>query len=42
MFNPPRIINKLEINKSLSSINKEMDQASEEFYQTNKNNDYEL
>jgi hypothetical protein len=41
IFNPSRIINKSEINKALSSINREMDQAAEEFYQTNKS-DYEL
>ena len=41
IFNPPRTINKSEINKALSSINREMDEAAEEFYQTNKN-DYEL
>ena len=41
IFNPPKIINKSEINKALSSINKEMDEAAEEFYQTknNKEND---
>ena len=36
IFNPPRTINKLEINKALSSINREIDQAAEEFYQTKK------
>ena len=41
IFNPPRTINKSEINKALSSINREMDETTEEFYQTNKN-DYEL
>ena len=41
IFNPPRTINKSEINKALSSINREMDEAAEEFYQTNKS-DYEL
>ena len=33
IFNPPRTINKSEINKALSSINREMDEAAEEFYQ---------
>ena len=33
IFNPPRTINKSEINKVLSSINREMDEAAEEFYQ---------
>ena len=42
IFNPPRIINKSEINKALSSINREMDEAAEEFYQTNKKDDYYL
>ena len=37
IFNPPRTINKTEINKALSSINREMDEAAEEFYKTNKN-----
>ena len=32
IFNPPRTINKSEINKALSSINREMDEAAEEFY----------
>lgn len=41
IFNLPRTINKTEINKELSSINKEMDEAAEKFYQTNKK-DYEL
>lgn len=36
IFNPPRTINKSEISKALSSINREMDKAAEEFYQTNK------
>lgn len=39
IFNPPRTINKLEINKALSSINREMDEAAEEFYQTSKEKD---
>ena len=41
IFNPHRTINKSEINKALSSINREMEEAAEEFYQTNKS-DYEL
>ena len=39
IFNPPRTINKSEINKALSSINREMDEAAEEFYQTSKEKD---
>ena len=31
IFNPPKTINKSEINKALSSINREMDEAAEEF-----------
>ena len=42
IFNPPRTINKSDINKALSSINREMDQAAEEFYQASKKNDYSL
>ena len=41
ILNPPRTINKSEIKKALSFINKEMDEAAEEFYKTNKS-DYEL
>ena len=41
IFNPPRTIHKSEINKALSSINRDMDQAAEDFYKTKKN-DYEL
>ena len=41
ILNPPRTINKSEINKALSSINREMDEAAEEFYKANKS-DYEL
>ena len=40
IFNPPRTINKSEINKALSSINREMDEAAEEFYQTKKDDYY--
>ena len=42
IFRPPKTINKSEINKALSSINREMDEAAEEFYQTNKKDDYYL
>ncbi len=41
ILKPPRNINKGEINRALKSINREMEEAAEEFYQTNKN-DYEL
>ena len=40
ILNPPRTINKSEINKALSSINKEMDEAAEEFYKTKKDDYY--
>ena len=39
IFNPPKIINKAEVNKALSSINKEMDDVAEKFYE---DNNYEL
>ena len=42
IFNPPQIINKSEVNKILNSINKEMDEAAEEFYKMNKKDDYSL
>ena len=42
IFKPPRNINKSEINRALKSINREMDEAAEEFYQTNKKDDYYL
>ena len=42
IFNPPKTINKSEINKAISSINREMEEAAEEFYQTNKKDDYSL
>ena len=42
IFNPPKIINKNEVNKILKSINEEMEAAAEEFYQTNKKSDYSL
>ncbi len=41
IFNPPKLINKSEINKAISSINREMDEAAEDFYQTKKD-DYGL
>ena len=41
IFNPPRTINKSEINKALSSINGEMDEAAEEFYKTKKDDGLE-
>ncbi len=40
IFNPPRTINKSEINKALTSINREMDEYAEEFYQTKKDDYY--
>ena len=42
IFNPPKIINKSEINKILNSINQEMEEAAEEFYKTNKKDNYSL
>ena len=42
IFKPPRNINKCEINRALKSINREMEEAAEEFYQTNKKDDYYL
>ena len=42
---PPRIINKNEINKALSSINREMEEAANEFenlFQDDENDDYYL
>ena len=41
IFNPPKLINKSEINKAISSLNREMDEAAEDFYQTKKD-DYGL
>lgn len=41
IFNPPKIINRSEINKAINSINKEMDEAAEEFYKT-KSDDYSI
>ena len=32
---PPRIINKAEVNKALSSINREMEKSAEEYYKDN-------
>jgi hypothetical protein len=40
IFKPPRNINKSEINRALKSINQEMDEAAEEFYQTKKDDYY--
>ena len=42
IFNPPKLFTKSEINKALSSINKEMEEISQELYINNKNNNYEL
>lgn len=42
IFKPPRNINKSEINQALKSLNQQMKEAAEEFYQTNKKDDYEL
>ena len=42
ILKPPRNINKGEINRALKSINREMEEAAEEFYQTNKKDDYSL
>ena len=42
IFKPPRSINKGEINRALKSLNQQMEEAAEEFYQTNKKDDYEL
>ena len=39
IFNPPRTINKSEINKVLSSINRKMDEAAEELYEKSKEKD---
>ena len=41
IFNPPRLINKSEIEKAISNINRQMEKEAEGFYNTNKN-DYEL
>lgn len=41
IFNPPSLINPSEVNKSISNINKQMEQEAEEFYNTYKN-DYSL
>ncbi|MBR4618756.1 MAG: hypothetical protein IKO49_05575 [Bacilli bacterium] len=38
IFNPPKIINRSEINKAINSINKEMEEAAEEFYKTKSDN----
>ena len=42
ILKPPININKGEINRALKSINREMEEAAEEFYQTNKKDDYSL
>ena len=45
ILKPPRIINKNEINKALSSINREMEEAADEFgnlFQDNEKDDYYL
>ncbi len=45
ILRPPRLINKSEINKALSSINQEMEEAANEFeelFQENENDDYYL
>ena len=42
IFKPPRSINKGEINRALKSLNQQMEEAAEEFYQINKKDDYEL
>lgn len=42
IFSPPKIINKSEINKILNSINQEMEEAAEEFYKSNKKDNYSL
>ncbi len=41
IFRPPKTINKSEINSALKSLNRQMDEAAEEFYQTKKD-DYSL
>lgn len=42
IFRPPKTINKSEINRALKSLNQQMDEATEEFYQTGKKDDYYL
>lgn len=41
IFNPPRTINKSEIDRALKSLNQQMEAAAEEYYTTNKD-DYSL
>ena len=41
IFRPPKTINKSEINRALKSLNQQMEEAAEEFYQTKKD-DYSL
>lgn len=43
IFNPPKLFTKSEINKALNSINKELDESAEKYYQINQNeNDYSI
>ena len=44
IFNPPKTINKSEINRALKSLNQQMEEAAEEFYKmnSNKNDDYSI
>lgn len=42
IFNSPKTINKSEINRALKSLNQQMEEAAEEFYQTEKKDDYYL
>ena len=42
IFNPPKTINKSEINRALKSLNQQMEEAAEEFYKMNNNDDYSL
>ena len=41
IFRPPKTINKSEINSALKSLNRQMEEAAEEFYTANKD-DYSL
>ena len=41
IFRPPKTINKSEINRALKSLNQQMEDAADEFYQTKKD-DYSL
>src|SRR5574344_208172 len=40
IFNSHKTINKSEINRALKSLNQQMEEAAEEFYQTEKKDDY--